>query len=81
MTSLIDGMEKSWPAPAKLNLFLHITGRREDGYHELQTLFQILDWGDELRFVINDSGQVTRANNIDGVPEAEDICIRAAYLL
>ncbi len=61
MTSLIDGMEKSWPAPAKLNLFLHITGRREDGYHELQTLFQILDWGDELRFVINDSGQISRA--------------------
>ena len=39
----------AWPAPAKINLFLHITGRRPDGYHELQTLFQLLDWGDEIR--------------------------------
>ena len=81
MTAVTDIMEKSWPAPAKLNLFLHITGRRPDGYHELQTLFQILDWGDELRFVINDSGQISRASDIDGVPEAEDICLRAANLL
>jgi 4-diphosphocytidyl-2-C-methyl-D-erythritol kinase len=81
MTSPNDVMGDPWPAPAKLNLFLHITGRRPDGYHELQTLFQILDWGDELRFVINDSGQITRASTIEGVPEAEDICIRAAYLL
>lgn len=72
---------KVWPAPAKLNLFLHITGRRPDGYHDLQTLFQILDWGDELRFAVNDSGQIGRATHLDGVPEAEDICIRAARLL
>jgi len=81
MTSLTDNMSKSWPAPAKLNLFLHITGRRPDGYHELQTLFQILDWGDELNFVINDNGQISRARHIEGVPEAGDICIRAAKLL
>ena len=70
-----------WPAPAKLNLFLHITGRHPDGYHDLQTLFQILDWGDELRFSINDSGQISRSCNIDGISEADDICVRAAHLL
>jgi 4-diphosphocytidyl-2-C-methyl-D-erythritol kinase len=71
----------AWPAPAKLNLFLHITGRRPDGYHELQTLFQILDWGDELSFAINSSGQISRADNNAGIPEPEDICVRAARLL
>lgn len=81
MTSKIEDPGKTWSAPAKLNLFLHITGRRPDGYHQLQTLFQILDWGDELRFVVNDSGQIGRTCNIDDVPEAEDICIRAAQLL
>ncbi len=76
-----EAVLESWPAPAKLNLFLHITGRRPDGYHELQTLFQILDWGDELRFSINNSGQISRSCNIDGIPETEDICLRAAQLL
>ena len=47
------------PAPAKLNLFLHVTGRRADGYHQLQTLFQLLDWGDRLHFSANSSGLVT----------------------
>jgi len=70
-----------WFAPAKLNLFLHITGRRPDGYHNLQTLFQILDWGDELRFSINNSGQISRSCNIDSIAEHEDICVRAAFLL
>ena len=70
-----------WPAPAKLNLFLHITGRHPDGYHDLQTLFQILDWGDELRFSINDSGQISRSCNNEGISEADDICVRAAHLL
>lgn len=72
---------QAWPAPAKLNLFLHITGRRPDGYHELQTLFQILDWGDELRFTINDSGCITRSCNNKSINESEDICVRAAQLL
>jgi len=72
---------KVWPAPAKLNLFLHVTGRRADGYHDLQTLFQILDWGDELSFEINASGHVGRCGNIAGVPEQDDICVRAAHLL
>jgi len=78
-------MTKAWPAPAKLNLFLHVLGRRADGYHELQTLFQILDWGDELNITVNDSGEITRSCQSAGVgdvvPESEDICIRAAHIL
>ncbi|MDX2427993.1 MAG: 4-(cytidine 5'-diphospho)-2-C-methyl-D-erythritol kinase [Xanthomonadales bacterium] len=81
MNSQIENRRKAWSAPAKLNLFLHITSRNPDGYHQLQTLFQILDWGDELRFTVNDSGQIARTCNIDDVPEAEDICVRAAQLL
>jgi 4-diphosphocytidyl-2-C-methyl-D-erythritol kinase len=70
-----------WPAPAKLNLFLHITGRRADGYHELQTVFQFLDYGDELRFNLRDDGQVRRINAVAGVPELDDLVVRAARLL
>lgn len=81
MTAQTEVESRFWPAPAKLNLFLHITGRRPDGYHDLQTLFQILDWGDKLRFIVNDSGYICRTSHIEGVPEAEDICIRAAHLL
>ena len=81
MTAQTEVASGFWPAPAKLNLFLHITGRRPDGYHDLQTLFQILDWGDELRIVVNDSGHICRTSHIEGVPEADDICIRAAHLL
>jgi len=81
MTAQTEATSRFWPAPAKLNLFLHITGRRPDGYHDLQTLFQILDWGDELRFIVNDSGNICRTTHIEGVLEAEDICIRAAHLL
>lgn len=76
-----DMAGRFWPAPAKLNLFLHVTGRRTDGYHELQTLFQILDWGDELGFEINHSGHVGRLGEIAGLPEQDDICVRAAHLL
>lgn len=81
MTPKIENTPQCWPAPAKLNLFLHITGRRPDGYHDLQTLFQLLDWGDELRFSINNSGQISRSCNIDGIREEDDICVRAARLL
>lgn len=81
MTPQIENTPQCWPAPAKLNLFLHITGRRPDGYHDLQTLFQLLDWGDELRFSINNSGQISRSCNIDGIREEDDICVRAARLL
>lgn len=72
---------KIWPAPAKLNLFLHITGQRADGYHELQTVFQFLNYADELRFSLREDGEVHRVNAIDGVPEAEDLVVRAARLL
>ena len=81
MTLQTETAVKVWPAPAKLNLFLHITGRCPDGYHELQTLFQILDWGDELRVLVNGTGDICRASHVEGVPESEDICVRAAQLL
>jgi len=71
----------SWPAPAKLNLFLHVTGRRPDGYHTLQTLFQFLDVGDDLLFDVTRDGRIARANSLPGVPEDRDLCVRAARLL
>lgn len=70
-----------WPAPAKLNLFLHITGRRDDGYHLLQTVFQLLDWGDSLDFRRRDDSVVARVNAVDGVPAEEDLVVRAARAL
>lgn len=70
-----------WPAPAKLNLFLHVTGRRADGYHELQTLFQLLDWGDELQIIPHDHSNISRSGPDYGVPEHQDLAIRAARLL
>jgi len=69
------------PAPAKLNLFLHITGRRPDGYHALQSVFQLLDWGDTLHFTLRADGEVRRQTPIAGVPEASDLVVRAAMLL
>ncbi|MFC0349563.1 4-(cytidine 5'-diphospho)-2-C-methyl-D-erythritol kinase [Undibacterium danionis] len=69
------------PAPAKLNLFLHITGRREDGYHLLQSVFQLIDRCDTLDFQVRDDGHIQRMNHIDGVPEPTDLVIRAARLL
>ncbi len=70
-----------WPAPAKLNLFLHITGRRDDGYHLLQSVFQMLEYGDELSFDITDDGKISRLTDIPGVAEADDLIVRAAKLL
>ena len=70
-----------WPAPAKLNLFLHVTGRRADGYHELQTVFQFLDYGDELHFAPRRDGVLQRVTPVAGVPEAADLCLRAARAL
>ncbi len=71
----------SCPAPAKLNLFLHVTGRRADGYHLLQTLFRFIDLSDTLHFSLRDDGVVRRVNEIAGVPEEQDLCVRAARLL
>ncbi|WP_421570866.1 4-(cytidine 5'-diphospho)-2-C-methyl-D-erythritol kinase [Stenotrophomonas sp. PD6] len=71
-----------WPAPAKLNLFLNITGRRADGYHQLQTVFRLLDWGDRIRLRVRDDGQIRRDGpSIAGVAEQDDLAVRAAVLL
>lgn len=69
------------PAPAKLNLFLHVTGRRADGYHLLQTAFQLIDHGDLLHFERRDDGVIDRTNDIAGVPESSDLIVRAAHVL
>jgi 4-diphosphocytidyl-2-C-methyl-D-erythritol kinase len=69
------------PAPAKLNLMLHITGRRADGYHELQTLFQFLDYGDELSFALRDDGEVRLQTEIVDVPHDSNLIVRAARAL
>ncbi len=69
-----------FPAPAKLNLFLHINGRRADGYHLLQTLFQLLDFGDEIGFRLRDDGVIRRVS-ASPVPEHEDLVFRAARAL
>jgi 4-diphosphocytidyl-2-C-methyl-D-erythritol kinase len=71
----------TWSAPAKLNLFLHITGRRPDGYHLLQTVFQFLDYADQLAFNITDNGKVMRMTPLPGVDESDDLTVRAATLL
>lgn len=70
-----------WPAPAKLNLFLHIVGRRDDGYHLLQTAFQLLDWGDEVRLRVRDDGEIHRVDPLPGVPDDLDLGVRAARAL
>ena len=70
-----------WPAPAKLNLELRILGRRDDGYHELQTLFQLLDCGDDIWIKSNDSGQVTLQSEYDEVPSVDNLIIKAARAL
>ncbi len=70
-----------WPAPAKLNLMLRITGRRDDGYHLLQTVFQMLDLADQLKFSPLAEDVVRLENPIPGVPEEEDLTVRAAKLL
>lgn len=66
------------PAPAKLNLFLHVVGRRDDGYHLLQTAFRLLDWGDRLDFRCRDDGEIHRTNDVPGVPAEQDLVVRAA---
>jgi 4-diphosphocytidyl-2-C-methyl-D-erythritol kinase len=72
---------KSWPAPAKLNLFLHILGRRPDGYHELQTCFQFVDLCDEITIEVRGDGRIRRVVDIADVAEDDDLCVRAARAL
>lgn len=76
-----NGEWTTWPAPAKLNLFLHVTGRRPDGYHLLQTVFQLLDWGDTLHVRIRPDGRMRRVGTLPGVAEEDDLVVRAATLL
>ena len=72
---------QAFPAPAKLNLFLHITGRRADGYHLLQSVFRLIDRHDDLHLRPTTDGQIRRTREVAGVPEAQDLCVRAARLL
>ena len=82
MTGAAAGDWTRWPAPAKLNLFLRIVGRRPDGYHRLQTVFQLLDWGDTVLLRLRDDGRICReATEGYDVPEVEDLTVRAAKLL
>ncbi len=75
------GASGPWPAPAKLNLFLHITGRRPDSYHTLQTLFQFLGVADWLYFEPDASGEIRRAGGAAGIAAENDLTVRAAHLL
>ena len=76
-----SGIKLTCPAPAKLNLFLHVIGRRPDGYHLLQTLFRFIDLHDTLHFTLREDGVVRRSNIVAGVAEERDLCVRAARLL
>ena len=81
MKNPVDGWS-AWPAPAKLNLFLQIVGRRSDGYHELQTVFRLLDWGDTVFLRPRTDGAIARIGaGAEGVAEADDLLVRAAKLL
>lgn len=73
--------DSAWPAPAKLNLFLHVVGRRADGYHLLQTVFRFIDRADRLRFAPRADGEIVLATPIPGVPPETDLTVRAARLL
>jgi len=79
----VSTLDKSfrWPAPAKINLFLHITGRRPDGYHALQTVFQFLDFCDYIDFERREDGVIARVTELPGVPAEQDLVIRAARAL
>ncbi len=76
-----DAWRRSWSAPAKLNLFLHITGQRADGYHLLQTAFQFVDLCDQLIFTPREDGRVTRSQGLAGLAADQDLAVRAAALL
>jgi 4-diphosphocytidyl-2-C-methyl-D-erythritol kinase len=78
---MTDAAAVRWPAPAKLNLMLRVVGRRADGYHSLQTVFQLLDYGDELRFGVRHDGAVVRSGTVEGVPPETDLVVRAARAL
>ena len=74
-------MSHAYPAPAKLNLFLHVVGRRDDGYHLLQSVFRLIDRADTVHLELSDDGQVVRVGDLPGVAEDDDLTVRAARLL
>ena len=74
-------MSHAYPAPAKLNLFLHVVGRRADGYHLLQSVFRLIDHSDTVHLQLRDDGRVVREVDVPGVPEDDDLTVRAARLL
>jgi 4-diphosphocytidyl-2-C-methyl-D-erythritol kinase len=70
-----------FPAPGKLNLFLHVLGRRTDGYHQLQTVFRLIERSDRVGIAVRGDGEIRRHDALPGVPADEDLCVRAAKLL
>ncbi len=81
MASAVSTRESLWPAPAKLNLFLHVTGRRPDGYHELQTLFQLIDLCDTVAIEVRADGRIERSAGPAEIAADEDLSVRAARAL
>lgn len=83
MANTVNTMDwtSEWPAPAKLNLFLHVVGRRPDGYHLLQTAFRFIECADYLRFAPRSDGKIVLATPTPGVAEEDDLTVRAARLL
>ncbi|MCK9380185.1 MAG: 4-(cytidine 5'-diphospho)-2-C-methyl-D-erythritol kinase [Sulfuritalea sp.] len=77
----MNDWQRDWPAPAKINLFLHVVGRRADGYHLLQTVFRFLDFGDTIRCEPRSDGRILLANPLPGVAPESDLTIRAATAL
>ena len=77
----MSGERRWWPAPAKLNLFLHVVGRRQDGFHDLQTYFQLLDWGDEIGIEVTAAPAIVRVDGPAEVPPDIDLAVRAARAL
>lgn len=77
----MNAWQHEWPAPAKLNLFLHVVGRRADGYHLLQTVFRFLDVGDSLSFASREDDRILLDASLPGVPPEQNLCVRAARAL